>query len=316
VQTLLTQVNNMVKSDIRCISAELAQTFSQVTDGVTNLLNQLDQVLSQVIDQAYIRANQLIATGTGSIALTVDSVFDTIAKVVIVILIFILLFWLIRNLWLGKFPISPALKFGIPALLVVIVGGLCFLLFSPTALASIIGTKVNIPVSAATCNQADSLYNGFIQSYNNNGEKVDAGIVSLGNKAVEQLSLCQYTSSSAATISDDETKITAINALLFPPPPPPGTSGNPADTACANTPSVPPGALSGFNAGKLGVLANLKASHVITGKNLTTLSASEYSTLVERNSRAHVMTTAVPRQIQPIEVGKMNANVAKALGGK
>src|SRR5256885_654515 len=58
VKGLLVEVNNIIKGDIRCIDASLAQRISQVADSLNDILNHVDQVLKQTIDQVFLRANQ------------------------------------------------------------------------------------------------------------------------------------------------------------------------------------------------------------------------------------------------------------------
>ena len=313
VQGLLTEVNNMIKGAIQCISAELAQRISQINDAITDGLNHLDETLKQTIDQVYVRASQLITTGTSSIAITVNSTFLVIAKVILVIFIFILLFWLIRNLWLGKFPKNKVLRFGIPSLLIVLAGGFAFLLFSPTALPRIIGSKTSLPIGTNTCNQADSLYQGFIASYNANGEKTSAPLLSLGNKTIEQLGLCQYSSTSAAEITSAEEKITGISALLFPPPSTAPVNVTTPDAACGTTPSVPPGILSKYNYAKLLALEKMKVKKQITGNNIHIVDTSTYRIQAERFTNLKIISVPVQNKFEPIKVEKLNPKVAKML---
>src|SRR2546430_891010 len=103
-------------ADVSLPIPELQGLIQQLQDAG----NHVDQVLKQTIDQVFLRANQLLDNGTGSIATVISSSFVVIAKVIIVILVFILLFWLIRNLWLQKFPQNKVLRFGIPSLLIIL----------------------------------------------------------------------------------------------------------------------------------------------------------------------------------------------------
>lgn len=313
VQSLLAEVNNMVKGDISCINADLAQRISQISDTISDTLSQLDDILKQTIDQIYVRATQLISSGSTSIAITVNSTFIIIAKVILVIFIFILLFWLIRNLWLQKFPLNKLLKFGIPMLIIAVIGCFVYLLFSYSALPRIIGTKTDIPIGVSTCNQADSLYEGFLASYNISGEKIDAQLISLGNKAIEQLSMCQYSSTSAIEITDTEEKIAGISALLFPPPAISSVQETTSGSACAATPSVPPSLLSKFNSSKLLTLQRLKDNKQISGNNIFIADPAVYRSEVDRLTHIQTITVPVRKNIEPIKIEKLNPNVAKIL---
>ena len=179
----------------------------------------IDITLKNAIDRIYIRASMLVDTSTQRVAVIIFNTFKIIAKIVIFIFCFLLLFWLIRMLWKSTFPKSKILAIGIPVLIVLLVGAGTFLILSKTALARMIGEEIPIPKWEESCNRGNSVYTSFI-SMKNEGKTIEE-LIPIGNTALEELNWCLYASISPEATIDTYDKINAIKAILYPSVSPP-----------------------------------------------------------------------------------------------
>jgi len=114
-RSLLTEVNNMIKQDIQCINQVLAERISQIKDSILDIMDHVDTTIKSAIDRIYVRSTMLIDTSSNRVCVVVNSTFQVIAKVVLLILVFILLFWIIRMFWSNNRPSSKFLQIAVPS---------------------------------------------------------------------------------------------------------------------------------------------------------------------------------------------------------
>jgi hypothetical protein len=158
----------------------------------------------------------LVDSGTTRVAMVVNTTFITIARIILIVLGFILLFWLIRALWKGQFPKSKFLRIFIPSLIVLLVGGAVYLLLAPRALASIVGEEIVMPKWEESCDDGDAYYAQFMEMYNQ-GRSI-AEMTPVGNSALEDLNWCIYASASPEIGRAKSDMIEDITSILYPPP--------------------------------------------------------------------------------------------------
>ena len=268
---LLTEVNKMVQNTIQCIDYVLAQRIQQITDAAYNILDKVDTTIKSAVDRIYIRATMLVDTSTQRVAVVVDNTFKIIAKIIIFIFCFILLFWLIRMLWKSSFPKAKVLAIGIPVLIVLLVGAGAYLLLSKTALARMFGQEIPVPKWEESCGRGNDFYNSFI-SMKNEGKTIDQ-LKPIGNTALEELNWCLYASVSPEATTDTYEKINTIKVILYPPVDPPSAGGIVAGSPCGNTGSVGsinPGWLSDHNFSKVEKWKLLKDRGIIKISGIVT----------------------------------------------
>lgn len=212
---LLNVANDMLLGAIECIDEVLAKRITQIRVEIVNVLDRVDISIKAAIDRVYIRSTMLVDSGSNRIAMVMNTTFLTIARIVLGILIFVLLFWMIRALWKGQFPASKFLRIFIPSLVVVLVAGAVYLLVAPRALAGIIGEKVVIPKWENSCNDGDASYAQFMDLYN--AGKGTTELQQVGNDALENLNWCIYASASPEIGRAKSNMIEDITAILYPP---------------------------------------------------------------------------------------------------
>jgi hypothetical protein len=225
-------------------------------------------VIKEAVDRIYTRSTQLIDTGTNRVAVVLNSTLNIIAKVIIIIFAFILLFWLIRALWQGTFPKNKVLRIAIPSLIVLLVAGCAYLMFSPTAISRILGSNVSLPKWENSCNTGDKFYSDFIQLKNQNAQA--AAIKTAGDSALVNLNWCLYACNSPEISRGTQKKIDDIAAMLYPLPAPP-PSNLPNITPCtqgtgpshAAPISINPAWLSANSLQKVNVINTLVSQKVL-----------------------------------------------------
>lgn len=261
-RNLLREVNQMIQDNIKCISQALAERIAQVKDSIVDIIQQVSAAVRDAVNLIYLRAISVIDRGTYNITVMVDSTINIIAKVIILIFIFILLFWLIRALWKGAFPKVAALKYGLPSLAVIIIALGVFLLLSPVTLGKIIGYEVQIPKSDNACENGDNFYSQFMNLKNTEADSLL--LKNTGDSALHYLSICAYTSMSTDFIRGIQNKIGDIAAVLYPPPDPP--SSTPVVSDCESSTgsrSINPSWLSKYDLLKVNKLQRLVGSNVL-----------------------------------------------------
>jgi hypothetical protein len=256
---LLEEVNKMVLGAIACISQELANRIAQIKDSILGILQAVSQVVRDAVNRIYVRATQLVDTGTSRIALVANTTLVIVAKIVLIVLAFVMLFWLLRSLWKGSFPSQPAFRFGIPAVIALLVAGAAFLVLSRTALARVFGSEAQIPKWEIACSRGKELSARFVELRNQGVPLSESKAV--GDSALEYLNLCQLTSMSSDVARGTQAEIDQIAAVLYPPPPAPSDS-HPVTATCP-TGSVNPGWISASDLHKVAVLVRLRSTNVI-----------------------------------------------------
>jgi hypothetical protein len=228
------------------------------------------------------------------------------------VLCFVMLFWLIRTLYLGKFPKQKILAIGIPVLLVLLVAGGAFLLFSPKALGKIIGKEIPIPNWQNSCNDGDTYYNDFFAKKNSGS--TESELKNLGNKALEQLNWCLYACISPEVGIETSNKISEIKAILYPPAIPPAESTLSTNNPCnaSGNPSINPGWLSNVNFAKFKVYQAMSAKKQIKDSpidpNVFQIRVKNIS-----DNRVILKTSVNPVLIQPTQIEKIRPNVVDKL---
>ena len=257
-KALLNQIKTMVNQAIKCIDKVLAARIAQLKDSILSILEKINESIRDAVNRIYVRAGSLIDKGSYSVKTVLNNTINVVAKVIILVLIFLLLFWLIRSLWKGSFPKAAFLRYGIPALVIILVAGGVFLLFSPSALASILGSQIQLPNADNSCSEATRLYDKFFELKNQGAPTSTLQVV--GDSALEYLNLCYYVTMSPEIAQKSSEHAGEIGAVLYPPPVPP--SQTPTYTECGEL-SQNPGWFSGFDLGKVAVLQNLTASRTL-----------------------------------------------------
>ncbi len=264
-KALLAEIRSMISGAIQCISQQLADRIAQLKTSILDILEAVTTAITAVVDHIYQRADQLVDTGTNRVATVLNSTLAVVARIILIVLAFVLLFWTIRILFSGKLPTAPALRFGVPGFVVLILAGIGYLLFSQSALAAILGTKVTLPKWETACAAGTEAYDQFMQLKNQNAPEAELRVA--GNKALENLNLCLYASMSPEVGRGTRQKIDEVAAVLYPPPPPPSES-HPVAAGCP--PAVSGGPVS-FNPGwvsrhdlrKVAILAELERRNVL-----------------------------------------------------
>jgi hypothetical protein len=314
-KSLLAEVDKMVKSNIQCIDYVLAQRIQQILDGAYGVLDRVDVTLKNAIDRVYIRATMLVDTSTSRVAIVVDKTLLLVTKIVLMVLCFVMLFWLIRTLYLHQSPKVKAFAIGIPVLVVLLVGGGVFLLVSKTALSQILGEKIEVPGWQNSCAQGEDFYNQFIEM-KNQGKSI-AELKPVGKKALEQLNWCIYATVSPEIAAESSSRIAAINAVLFPPAVPPSFTLPAGENPCNPTTgpgfSVRPEWFGKYNIGKIDVLNKLSKENVLV--NQVVIDKNLYKTNLIRINPAYKVPAApiVPIKAYQIEKNEINPAVLKKL---
>ncbi len=261
-RALLAEINQMIRDSIQCINQALAERISQIKDSIVSILKEVADAIKEAVDHIYVRSTQLIDTGTNRVAIVINSTLVVLAKVVIIILTFLLLFWLIRALWKGVFPKNKVLRFGIPSLIVMLLVGGGYLFFSSQALAKVLGSTVSLPKWENACRDGDRLYDRFIDLKNQNADA--ALLKAVGDSSLEQLNWCLYASMSPEIARGTRNKIDEIAAVLYPPPPPPSVTTVTATPCNPQTPvSIDPRWIGKYDLRKILILNDLKAARVL-----------------------------------------------------
>ncbi len=261
-RALLNEVNDMVSQQIKCINQALAERIAQIKDSIMQILDKLNDTIRDAVNLVYAKAGMLVDKGSYNVKTIMDSTLNIIAKVVILIFIFLMLFWLIRALWKGAFPKVKVLRYGIPSLIVLLVAGGVYLLFSSSALAAILGSDIILPNAENSCQVGDSLYTEFMDLKNREADT--STLTSVGNSALEKLGTCSYATMSSVLAQVSRDKMDDIGAILYPPPPPPPST--PIVSDCeqeTGQPSVSIGWVSRYDLMKVGVLEKLTRTNII-----------------------------------------------------
>ncbi|MFO7722419.1 MAG: hypothetical protein R6V49_04260 [Bacteroidales bacterium] len=314
-KSLLTEVDAMIKSNIQCIDYVLAQRIQQILDGAYGLLDRVDVTLKNAIDRVYIRATMLVDTSTSRVAVVVDKTLLLIAKIVILVLCFVMLFWLIRTLYLQKFPTVKFLAIGIPVIVVLLVGGGVFLLVSKTALGQMLGEKIEVPGWQTSCDQGEDFYNQFIEM-KNQGKTIEE-MKPVGKKALEQLNWCIYATVSPEIAAESSTRIAAINAVLFPPSVPPSftlpAGEDPCNPSSGPGFSIKPEWLGKYNMGKIEMLNKLSREKVLKTQPIIDKNLYQ-ANLIKINPAVMIpKSPVVPIKKYQLEKKEINPRVLKQL---
>lgn len=263
-KALLSEVDKMIKSNIQCIDYVLAERIKQILEGAYAVLDKVDTTIKNAVDRVYIRATMLVDTSTSRVAVVVDKTLLLVTRIILLVLCFVLLFWLVRTLYLHKSPKVKFFAIGIPIFVLLLVGGGVFLLVSKTALGQVLGERIEVPAWQTSCSQGDDFYAQFVEM-KNEGKSMDE-LKIVGKKALEQLNWCIYASISPEIAAESAGKIAAINAVLFPPSVPPSVPNVPAGNPCSPSNgkgfSIHPDWLGKFNMEKIDVLNRLRTAKV------------------------------------------------------
>jgi vacuolar-type H+-ATPase subunit H len=314
-KALLAEVDKMIKSNIQCIDYVLAQRIQQILDGAYGVLDRVDVTLKNAIDRVYIRATMLVDTSTSRVAIVVDKTLLLIARIILLVLCFILLFWLVRTLYLHQSPKAKALAIGIPVFVVLLVGGGVFLLVSKTALGQILVEKIEVPAWQNSCSSGEDFYNQFIEM-KNQGKTLEE-LKPVGKKALEQLNWCIYATVSPEIAAESSSRIAAINAVLFPPAIPPSfvlpAGENPCNPSTGPGFSIKPEWFGKYNIGKIDVLNKLSKEKVLI--NQVAIDKNLYKTnLIRINPEYKVpIAPTVPMKNYQIETKQINPAVLEKL---
>jgi hypothetical protein len=203
-----------------------------------------------------VRADQIVISGSSNILTVANGTLITAAKVAILIIVLIVLFWIIRTLWQGAFPKQSAIRIGVPIFLVAFLAGCGYLLISKSALAHVFGSDVVIPRAEDSCTRGQAFYSRFFALRNANAPAESLKVA--GDAALEALAMCSYVSFSGGVIQGLTNQMDEVTAVLYPPPPPPTPSGTPGECE-----SVNPGWYSKFDLSKIRVLSTLRIKAVL-----------------------------------------------------
>jgi hypothetical protein len=301
-RSLLKEIKSMITGAIECISKQLAQRIAQLKNSILALLEEVAETIKEAVDHIYVRAGQLIDTGTQRVAVVLNKTLEIVAKIVLAILFFVLAFWLIRSFWKGSLPAAKALRYGIPAVSVILLAGIGFLLFSSTALAKVLGSEVALPKWEEACATADREYKEFLELQDQNASK--ERLKQAGDRALEDLNWCLYASMSPEIGRGTQQKIDEVAALLYPPPPPPASDPSlPATCGGTGRPSLDPRWFSVADLRKVVVLEGLKVQQKVKPQTLRVLPAEEYFNRLERQTEAQprVLLKTPPIRMFPIK---------------
>ena len=216
LEDLLQITNNMVANSIECIDEATALRIAQVFSGVEGTLESVEIILQESIDRIYLRADRLIETCSGRVAIVLNKTLLTVAKVAIIVICFIPLLILLRALINGKFTTNKVMRIVGPSLTALVVGAGIFLLASPTALASLVGEEFDIPDPDSYCEEGDQAYDDFFAAFNEGSR--GSALESLGEEALEALSWCVISSASQERAEAKRRKKDEIVAILYPIP--------------------------------------------------------------------------------------------------
>ncbi|MCB0641825.1 MAG: hypothetical protein KDC44_09310 [Phaeodactylibacter sp.] len=294
IKELLNIANDMLEHNIKCIDEALAKRIAQVSSEISYLLDKTDLVLQKAIDRVYIKASLLIDQGSERVALVASSTLILVARIIAGVLAVIILFWLIRTVYLNKFPNSLALKIIMPTLLVGLAGLCVFLVINKTVLPRVLGATVDLPNPDYYCEEGDELYDAFFDAYNAG----DAEYRRIGEEALTALSWCAIGSVSTDVAGAKERKQKEIAAILYPVPdvPEPGNIDF-ADCEDEDTPSVHPGWLVADLDDRLKLYENIyKDKRIPKDKWVVDPAPAKYKT----NLKNYMKT----EQIRPVEVQK------------
>lgn len=312
---LLTEINGMIQQDIKCINQALAERISQIKDAILDIMDHVDSTIKSAVDRIYIRSTMLIDTSSSRVCVVVNSTFQVVAKVVLLILVFILLFWIIRMFWSNSRPASKVLQIAIPVFAGLLIIAGVFLLFNNKALGKIIGTNVPVPNWQQSCDKGDTYYNQFMQQYSSGATK--ESLKATGNMALEQLNWCIYASVSPEVGSASSTKIQEINAILYPPSTPPtNSSGQPVVSNCGGTSGggviVDPNWLSKYNFAKLKYYNDLVSKGIVKKPKIN---ADDYKTNLRTILKKNTNFTMPDKSVNTIKtpVDKIDKEVIKKL---
>ncbi len=280
---LLREVNKMIQDNVDCINKALAERIAQIKDSFVELLDAATEAIQNAVDRIYIRATQLVDTGTNRVATVLNKTTAMLIRVGFALGIFILLFWLLRSLWkFGDSKTSKGLRFAIIGIVVVLIGGLVYGIISPKIVAKIADNEVIIPKWENSCEDGDNQYDEFIQLVRRGASERE--LKRVGDAALESLNWCLLTSVSPERGRGTADRIEEISAVLYPPPPAPSSSGA-SDVAvtCGSSGNRPgkgiaPGWVSKYDLGKLAVIEDLR------NKNIK---IKDYNKLIPRTATAN-----------------------------
>lgn len=220
VRKLIREVDQMVRNQLKCLDEILAKRVAQIKDSIIDLIGAASEAVQQAIDRVYLRATQLIDTGTSRVAVLLDKTVENAIRIGLVIGIFVLLFWLIRSLWnLQTAAKLRGLRVVVLSIAVLLVAGMSVLLFSTKALAKVAGKEVIVPKWETSCDDGEGLFNRFVRLQNSGASEKDLKVT--GDKALEALNWCIVTSMSPEIARGKKKQIDEISAVLYPPPPVP-----------------------------------------------------------------------------------------------
>jgi hypothetical protein len=316
-RALLVQVNDMIKGDIECINYDLAQRINQIMDGAYAVIDKVDVTLKNAIDRIYAKATMLVDTTTNRVALVLDNTVQIIVKAIILVFCFILLFWLIRMIYSGKFPKNKIFAIGIPIVIVLIVGTGIFLLLNKSALPKLVGKQMPIPSWQNSCSLGDTYYNQFMSKLGGSYVVKDTAVRNIGKNAIEQLNWCLYASIGPEIGTETSKKISEINALLFPPAIPPIKIFFPINNPCSKGGSINPGWINNRNFLKYKLIYQLSQSKVF--KEATPIDPETYKTKVNLYTDRKIVlneTAVSPVRKAKTPVNKIRPNVLEHLNKK
>ncbi len=264
---LLREVNKMIQDSVDCINKALAERIAQIKDSFIELLDAATEAIQNAVDRIYIRATQLVDTGTNRVATVLNKTTAMMIRVGFAVGIFILLFWLLRSLWkFGDSKTSKGLRFAIIGIVVALIGGLVYGIVSPKIVSKIAGNEVIIPKWENSCEDGDNQYDEFIKLVKRGASERD--LKRTGDAALENLNWCLLTSVSPERGRGTAERIEEISAVLYPPPPAPSSSGA-SDVAvtCGSSGGRPgkgiaPGWVSKYDLGKLAVIEDLRKKNI------------------------------------------------------
>jgi gas vesicle protein len=262
-RALLGEIRTMIRETIQCINQALAERIAQIKDSIIDILEQVGKTVKEAVDHIYVRSTQLIDTGSNRVATVIDSTLNLVAKIVLLVLAFVLLFWLLRSLWKGSFPKAPALRFGIPGFVVLLIAGCGWLIASPSALGNLLGANIPIPRWENACENGNRLAAEFLSM--KNGGAPPQALKAVGDSALDQLNWCLYASMSPEVGRGTETTIAEITAVLYPPPPPPPATTPTTASPCGpqNPISIHPGWVGKYDLLKVSVLSTMRSKNLL-----------------------------------------------------
>jgi len=264
---LLQEVNKMIRDSVNCINKALAERIAQIKDSFIELLDAATEAIQNAVDRIYLRATQLVDTGTNRVATILNTTTAMFIRIGFAVGVFILLFWLLRSLWkFGESETSKVLRYVIIGLVLAVIGGLVYGIVSPKIVSKIAGNEVIIPKWENSCEDGDNQYDEFIQLVKRGASERD--LKRVGDDALENLNWCLLTSVSPERGRGTSERIEEISAVLYPPPPAPSSSGA-NDVAVTCEPSggrpgkgIAPGWVSVYDLGKLEVIESLRKKNV------------------------------------------------------